>query len=177
LQGFAKVELENIAKRAFKDGIKVCVFNAPEILTNSSSIFLGVEVALYPLLGAFKKEAPSHPVTKKLLDDCRALLKPEHSLEEILDITDRYFRSDVILGRWTKYDQWPQHNGPEQMELMRTTSDKIIDMHKDEKHLLTATLSEIVFKACGKAMLHEALKPRQPVWWVGHDLVTKLSLN
>lgn len=177
LQGFAKLELENIANRAFKDGVKVCVFNAPEILTNSSSIFLGVEVALYPLIGAFKKEAPNHPVTKKLLDECRALLKPEHSLEEIIALTDSYFRSEIIGNRWTKYAEWPQHNGPEQMELMRTTSEKIIDMHKDEKQLLTATLSEIVFRACGHAMMFEAMNPRQGVWWVGHDFVVKASLS
>lgn len=175
LQGFAKVELENIARRATKDGVKVCVFNAPEILTNSSSIFLGVEVALYPLLGAFKKEAPNHPVTKKLLTECAELLKPEHSLDELIALTDSYFRSDIIQ-RWTKFEQWPQHNGPEQMELMHQTSKKIISMHKDDRKLLTAALSEIVFKACGYAMLHEALKPRQSVWWVGHDFVTAASL-
>ena len=79
LQGFAKIELENIARRATEAGVKACVFNAPEILTNSSSIFLGVEVALYPLLGAFRKEAPDHPVTVKLLAECADLLKPEHS--------------------------------------------------------------------------------------------------
>ncbi len=61
LQGFAKVELENIARKALHEGIQASVYNAPEILTNSSSIFLGVEVALYPLLGAMKKEAPTIP--------------------------------------------------------------------------------------------------------------------
>jgi hypothetical protein len=177
LQGFAKIELEKIATRAGRDGIRACVFNAPEILTNSSSIFLGVEVALYPLLGAFKKDAPNHPVTKKLLTDCQALLKPEHSVEEILDITDKYFRSDIILKKWSDYASWPQHNGPEQMELMRTTSERILSMHKDERNLLTATLSETVFKACGRAMFWEAYAPRKNVWWVGHDLETKLSLS
>ena len=70
------------------------------------------------------------------------------------------------------FEQWPQHNAPEQMELMHATSKTIIDMHKDGRKLLTAALSEIVFKACGYAMLHEALNPRQPVWWVGHQFVT-----
>jgi hypothetical protein len=177
LQGFAKIELENIARRALKDGVSASVYNAPEILTNSSSIFLGVEIALYPLLGAMKKEAPDHPLTKQLVAECSALLKPEHSLDEILKLTNDYFTSDIILKRWTKYDQWPQHNGPEQMELMRTTSERIIDMHKDEKHLLTAKLSEIVFNACGKAMISEGRTPREAVWWVGHDLVSKLTLN
>ena len=149
------------------------MFNAPEILTNSSSIFQGVEVALYPLLGAFRKEAPDHPVTQKLLAECADLLKPEYTLDALIELTDSYFRSDIIQ-RWTKFDQWPQHNGPEQMGLMHDTSEKIIDMHKDERKLLTAALSEIVFKACGYAMLHEALNPRQPVWWVGHQFVTSV---
>ncbi|MGE4132216.1 MAG: hypothetical protein AB7F86_11300 [Bdellovibrionales bacterium] len=174
LQGFAKIELENIAKRAMASGVDACVFNAPEILTNSSSIFLGVEVALYPLLGAFKKEKPNAPITKELLSTCGSLLKPDHNLEEILSLTDSYFRSDIIGKKWSDYPGWPQHNGPEQMALMRTTSEKIIDMHADEKNLLTARLSEIVFRACGVTMLREALKPREPVWWIGHDLVATL---
>lgn len=177
LQGFAKCELERVAVRAKEKGIKASVYNAPEILTNSSSIFLGVEVALYPLLGAFKKENPTHPLTQELLKTCQSLLKPEHSLDEILNLTDSYFSSDIIKNRWSDYPGWPQHNGPEQMELMRTTSEKILNMHKDEKQLLTARLSEIVFQSCGKAMLFEAKNPGQPVWWVGHDLVTHLALN
>jgi hypothetical protein len=177
LQGFAKLELEEIAKRASKKGIKASVFNAPEILTNSSSIFLGVEVALYPLLGAFQRDGKDSALTRDLLTSCQSLLKPEHTLDEILKITDAYFRSDIIAKRWTDFPAWPQHNGPEQMELMRTTSESILAMHKDEKHLLTARLSEIVFQACGKAMLYEAMKPRQPVWWVGHDLVVKTTLS
>lgn len=175
LQGFAKLELERIAVRAGQKGVQASVYNAPEILTNSSSIFLGVEVALYPLLGALKKECPNSALTKELNTTCQELLKPEHSLQEILDLTDAYFRSDLIQKRWSDYPAWPQHNGPEQMELMRTTSERIIDMHKDEKHLLTARLSEVVFRACGKAMLHEAMKPRQNVWWIGHDVVAKAA--
>jgi len=177
LQGFAKVELENIAVRAGKQGVQACVFNAPEILTNSSSVFLGVEVALYPLMGALKKEGPSHPLTKEIMSTCQQLLKPEHSLDEILSITSNYFTSEIIGKRWSIYEQWPQHNGPEQMELMRTTSDKILDMHKDEKNLLTARLSELVFKAFGKSVFFEAMKPRQNVWWVGHDMIAKAAMN
>lgn len=176
LQGFAKLELERIATRSTAAGIEVCVFNAPEILTNSSSIFLGVEVALYPLLGAFKKEGSGSALTTDLLKTCQALLKPEHSLDEILTLTDRYFRSP-ITQKWSNYPAWPQHNGPEQMAQMRETSEAILKMHKDEKHLLTARLSEIVFQACGKAMLHEAMAPSRSVCWVGHDLVAKLALQ
>jgi len=176
LQGFAKLELEQHATSAFKKGVHASVFNAPEILTNSSSIFLGVEVALYPLLGAFIKEDKDHPVTRELIKTCNGLLKPEHSLEEILTLTDSYFTSDIIK-KWTDYPAWPQHNGPEQMELMLATSRRIIEMHKDQKQLLTASLSEIVFRACGKAMIREGFAPKKSVWWVGHDLVAKASLE
>jgi hypothetical protein len=176
LQGFAKCELERIAVKAMKGGVKASVYNAPEILTNSSSIFLGVEVALYPLLGAFKKEAPDHPITKKLFQDCEALLKPEHNAEEILQLTSKYFSSDIIQKKWSDYPNWPQHNGPEQMALMQNASSTILNMHKDDRHLLTATLSEVVFKACGRAMITEGASPRESVWWIGHDLVAKLTL-
>lgn len=177
LQGFAKVELERIAVGAAKNGVQASVFNAPEILTNSSSVFLGVEVALYPLMGALKKEGPAHPLTQEIMSTCQQLLKPEHSLDEILEITTKYFTSDIIGKRWSIYEDWPQHNGPEQMALMRTTSDRILDMHKDEKNLLTARLSELVFTAFGKAVFHEVMKPRQNVWWVGHDIVAKAAMN
>lgn len=176
LTGFAKLRLEEIAEKATQDNVRACVFNAPEILTNSSSIFLGVEVALYPLLGALKREAPDHPYTKSVLERCAQLLKPEFQLDDILKLTDQYFSSDVIK-EWSRYDEWPQHNGPEQMALMRETSTKILDMHKDQKNLLTAELSEVVFRACGKAMWTEGAKPRRPVWWVGHDLVARLATS
>lgn len=48
LQGWAKLKLESIARDAWAAGTRVTVYNCPEILTNSSSIFVGVEVPLYP---------------------------------------------------------------------------------------------------------------------------------
>jgi len=64
--------------------------------------------------------------------ECRRLLKPEYSLEDVLAVTDAYFSSDIILKRWSDFGTWPQHNGPKQMELMRLTSDRILEMHRDE---------------------------------------------
>ncbi len=174
LQGFAKLELETIAKKAFKDGLAVSVYNAPEILTNSSSIFLGVEVALYPLLGALQKEGKDHPSTKHLLEQCQKLLVPGCTVDHILKIASDYFTSPLIAGQWSHYQQWPQHNGPEQMAAMREASTKIIKSHKDDKQLLTSILSEVVFHSCGQAMLNMAQNPKRPVWWIGHDLVAKL---
>lgn len=176
LQGFAKIKLEELAKEAWENGIHASVFNAPEILTNSSSIFLGIEVALYPLLGALRKEGATHPETQKLLKDCDQKLKEGHSLNDVMKKTEEYFNLDVTK-QWTQFDIWPQHNGPEQMENMRNTSSYLIDIHKDPKNLLTSELSEIVFKSCGKIMLSEASAPREPVWWIGHDAVAKAHLN
>ena len=55
-QGKAKMRLENIAEAAWQQGIKATVYNCPEIRTNSSDIFVGVELSLFPLLKALKNE-------------------------------------------------------------------------------------------------------------------------
>ena len=55
-QGYAKMRLERIAEAAWTRGIKATVFNCPEIRTNSSDIFVGVELSLFQLLNALKKE-------------------------------------------------------------------------------------------------------------------------
>ena len=55
-QGQAKMRLERIAQTAWSNNIKATVFNCPEIRTNSSDIFAGVELPLILLLNALKKE-------------------------------------------------------------------------------------------------------------------------
>ena len=55
-QGLAKMRLERIAQAAWAKGIKATVYNCPEIRTNSSDIFAGVELPLVGLLSALKKE-------------------------------------------------------------------------------------------------------------------------
>ncbi len=177
LQGFAKLKLEEIAKQAQHQSVCATVFNCPEILTNSSSIFLGVEVALYPLLWAFEKEGGKAPLTQSLFLQARQKLVDEKGgLEKIHHLTNSYFASDVIR-QWTQFQAWPQHNGPQQMELMRATSQQILDWHRTEKDLLTAVLSELVFRGCGRIALRETLaKTTDPVWWIGHDAVAKEML-
>ncbi len=172
LQGFAKIALEDVARKSLPKGVRASVYNAPEILTNSSSVFLGVEIALYPLLGALENEANGEPQVLALIEKALALLKPEFTLPKLMDFTGNYFSSPVIK-EWSKFDIWPQHNGPEQMAKMRVASTDLINMHKDPKQLMTAPLSEIVFTACGRLMLSQSWEPKQPVWWLGHDLVAK----
>src|SRR6266702_398449 len=52
LQGWAKIRLEEVAAKAWQAGVKATVFNCPEILTNSSALFLVVFLSLQPLLGS-----------------------------------------------------------------------------------------------------------------------------
>ena len=172
VQGWAKMRLEDFAREAFQKGISCSVFNCPEILTNSSSIFLGVEVSLYPLMAAIQKEAGHTALGDTVIKQCTELLKSEHTITEIIDYTNKYLSSSLISS-YCQYDLWPQHNGKEQMEYMLASSGLLVDMHKDTKKLITAVLSEEVFKACGKLMFRESYKIHEPVWWLGHDILAK----
>lgn len=174
LQGFAKKHLEDIAVKYMNKGVDACVFNCPEILTNSSSIFLGVEVALYSLIPALQKEQPGSAKVQELYKKCQSFLKPEVKIDTIFKRLNDYFSSDLIRNRYSKYEQWPQHNGPEQMEAMSKMSSEILGMHQDIKQLMTAELSEIIFRGCGQVMFEESFHPRKPVYWIGHDIIAKL---
>ena len=156
LQGFAKLRLEEISQKA--EGVKTCVFNVPEILTKSSKMFSGVEVPLYNLMGALRKERPHEAFVKDLLEKCEDLLKPEYKLDDILSLSKDYFHSPV-MKEWNRFEDWPRHNGKEQMTLMFQQSKKIIDMHKDPQNLMTDLLSELIFKACGKIIYRLADSP------------------
>jgi len=176
LQGWAKMRLENVAVENWKNDIKVTVFNSPEILTNSSSIFLGVEVALYPLISALRKEGIEHGAVSQILNKCQSLLNAKHSLEDIEELTQNYLNSPEGKS-WSDFDSWPQHNGPEQMKKMRLSSTVLINMHADKKNIMTAILSEVVFKACGKIIISESWSPRNPIWWIGHDMVAQQTVQ
>jgi hypothetical protein len=174
LQGWAKIKLENIAESHFKNKISAAVFNAPEILTNSSSVFLGVEVCLYPLLSALKKEGL--PANHSIFKECQDKLKSPNTLNMIEEYVQEYLNSDTTQAL-THFETWPHHNLPEQMEKMKAASAELIDMHLDSKDLITSNLSEVVFKACGALMIHKIINPTASVWWVGHDIVSKWAVK
>lgn len=176
LQGFAKIELENIATKARTKNIKATVYNCPEILTNSSSIFLGIEVALYPLLKAFKHQAKDHPVTNKLWKLCEQRLKDDFKLSDLFERLDNYY-NDKFVKNYPEFKTWPQHNDPKQMKMMRETSTDIVNMHQDSKNMLTSELSECVFLACGYLMLNEVIETADSTRWIGHDIVAKTVLE
>jgi hypothetical protein len=173
IQGWAKLKLENLAKDAVKKGLSATVYNCPEILTNSSSIFVGVEVPLYPFIAALKKEkADSVPAVHETLSQCLALLKPQFSSKDVVDFTDQVLMSEPIR-RHCEFDRWPQHNSKDQMETLIAAAEKLIDMHKDPKNLMTFALSELIFRATGYIMFHDSWKIQKPVLWLGHDVLAK----
>lgn len=177
VQGWAKKRLEDISREFAGQGVRSCVYNCPEILTNSSSIFQGVELSLYPLLLAFQRQAPAAPVTKKIVADCASLLKDgEGGFKRIEEITSTYFNDPIIQDR-CRFEEWPQHTTPKQLETMLQASEDLIALHKEEKKLITAELSEIVFESCGKLMLHGTWAPQSPVQWIGHDAVLKTAVG
>ncbi len=172
VQGWAKMELENISQRWFTKHVQTCVYNCPEILTNSSSIFQGVEIALYNLIRALRHENPNHPVTKRVEDECRDLLKNPQELDSVFGLVDEYMAFSEKT-KTSEFVTWPQHSTQEQLQKLLEISDKIFELHKDGNKIMTGTLSEIIFKSCGYIMLHEAVQPKNPVAWIGHDIVCK----
>lgn len=170
LQGWAKRDLENYSTAWFKKGIHCCVYNCPEILTNSSSIFQGLEIALYNLVRSLKKDKPLLPLTKKIEMDCKAALKNPESFTEIFKLVDHFFKSPG-MQKTSTYEDWPHHSNKEQLELALKTSNAIIALHKNEKELMTNALSELIFRSCGYIMLHDGYAPKTPVAWIGHDAV------
>lgn len=171
LQGFAKMHLEKLATDFRAQGVATSAYNCPEILTNSTTIFQGVEVPLYALLSALQKDSQSTHI-QKVVTDCRELLKDESALPQIQNVIDTFYENKEVQSH-CNFAKWPQHSSQEQLQKLIESSDYIVSLHKDEKKLMTAVLSEVVFKSCGYVMLHSSWNPPAPVIWINHDLVAK----
>ena len=171
VQGWAKIRLEDIAGEAVNNGIRATVFNCPEIQTNSSALFLGVEISLYPLLSAIRKEAGDAAAT--VFERCQGMLKEGESLAHLLARADDYLASP-ILADILDFAGWPQHNTREQAELMLSRSAELMGMHLDQRQLVCAELSRIVFLATGRLMVHASWDPAGPTLWLNHDTIARL---
>ncbi len=171
-QGNAKKLLEDHAEAAWKDGVKATVFNCPEIRTNSSDIFVGVELSLFPLLTALKKESGDSAWAQKIWEECQALLEDGIKLEAIIEKIENY-NADSTITKFRNFDAWPMDNSAELAEVMVGTSEEITKMHKDRKALITDHLSSLVLESSGPLMFHEASAPHGPVLWLNHDIIAK----
>jgi len=170
-QGPAKMRLERVAEAAWAKGIKATVYNCPEIRTNSSDIFVGVELSLFALLKALKKENGG-AWAEAQWQACSALLQEGTSLEKLLQKIDDYNGSSVMKG-FRNFAAWPMDNSAALAEIMIGTSEEITQMHKDRKELVTGLLSSLVLEGTGPLMFHETSRPAAPVLWLNHDIIAK----
>jgi hypothetical protein len=171
LPGWAKIRLEEHATAAWDQGVAATVFNSPEIQTNSSALFLGVEISLYPLLAALEKEGGG-TVAVEIREECRRLLRDDVSLDALLAEANDYL-SAPVLAPFRDYPTWPHHNSSEQMELMLSSSARLLEMSRDPKEIVCAALSRAVFTASGKLMLDTMWQPTAPVTWLNHDIIAR----
>jgi len=172
VQGWAKMRLEAIAAEATGNGIAATVFNCPEIQTNSSALFLGVEISLYPLLSAIRREAGERAATP-LFERCQAMLREGETVEHLLERADAYLASP-LLAEIQDFPTWPHHSTREQMELMLASSSELMGMHADQKQLVCAELSRIVFLSTGRLMVHASWNAGAGSLWLNHDIIGRL---
>ena len=170
-QGYAKMRLESIAEAAWDRDIKVTVFNCPEIRTNSSDIFVGVELSLFPLLTSLKRENGGDWAEAQW-QACRELLAEENSLEGLLQKIEDY-NAHGVIAELRNYDSWPMDNNEQLAEVMVGTSGEITSLHKDKKALITEHLSGLVLEGTGPLMFHEMSNPSAPVLWLNHDIIAR----
>ncbi|NMM20329.1 MAG: hypothetical protein HHJ15_10335 [Rhodoferax sp.] len=170
-QGLAKMRLERIAEAAWTNNIKATVYNCPEIRTNSSDIFAGVELPLILLLTALKKEGGG-AWAETQWQACRELLLEGITLEDVLQKVHDFQVSEVMQD-FRDFAAWPMPNSLAQAGLTIGTSDEILKMHKDSKALITDLLSSFVIEATGPLMFRESSAPAGPVLWLNHDIIAR----
>jgi hypothetical protein len=172
LQGWAKLALERFAREGWERGVRCTVFNSPEIWSNSSALFLGVEVALYPLLRAVKAADGQGAVAAPLWDRCRARLRDGATLEALLARAESFLASPV-MAPLRDFAAWPVHTTAAQMEAMIAASDELLAMSADPKDPVAGELSRTVIPAVGRLMFDESWEPTAPVRWLNHDVIAK----
>ena len=170
-QGYAKMRLESIAEAAWNGGVAATVFNCPEIRTNSSDIFVGVELSLFPLLRALKKEGGGAWADEQWRI-CEALLAEGTSLQQLLDTIESY-NNDATSATFRNFEAWPMDNTPALAEVMIGTSEAITALHKDKRALITDHLSSLVLEGAGPLMFHGASEKIAPVLWLNHDIIAR----
>jgi hypothetical protein len=170
-QGYAKMRLESVASAAWAQGIAATVFNCPEIRTNSSDIFAGVELSLFPLLSALKREGGAAWAEQQWAA-CQELLNDGVSLQSLIDQIEAY-NNDPISASFRNVEAWPMDNTPALAEVMIGTSDEMTKLHKDRKALITDHLSALVLESAGPLMFYGAAEKIAPVVWLNHDIIAR----
>lgn len=174
-QGYAKMRLERFAQAAWDNGVKATVFNCPEIRTNSSDVFAGIELSLLPLLQALRHEGGG-PFVDALWQQCQDLLQEGVSLDSVLQTVGAY-QQDPVMQSYYDFAAWPMANGAEQVDKTVGTSQDIVALHKDRKVLVSDVLSQHVVDATGQLIFGAASNPDGPVLWLDHDVVARVLIG
>jgi hypothetical protein len=170
-QGNAKMLLERIAQGAWEQGVKATVYNCPEIRTNSSDLFAGVELPLFQLLHALKKEGGG-AWAEAQWQACRELMAEGSSLDGVMQKIADFYASDVMKS-YADFEAFPMPNSQALADLLIGSADDIVAMHKDRNALITDLLSALVIEASGTLMFGEASAPSGPVLWLNHDIIAQ----
>jgi hypothetical protein len=170
-QGYAKMRLEGIAEEAWATGIKATVYNCPEIRTNSSDVFTGIELPLIPLLLALKKENGGQWADEQW-QACQQLLADGLTMNDVFrKITD--MQASEVMRPFYDFSAWPMANSQAQADLTIGTSNEITQMHRNNKLMISDLLSGLVVKATGQLIFGESSEPSGPVLWLNHDIVAR----
>ncbi len=173
LQGWAKKRMEDHAKDFFHKGVKVAVYNCPEILTASSSVFVGGEISLFPLLAALEKETSHSKVTQQILNQAQSFMKEGFSWKQLVQMSSDFLQLPSVRDL-CNFEKWPQHSKPDVMEKMLQLCDEMSALQKTNKQEIAAMLSELVFQASAKIMITDIWHPSSAVRWIGHDVLAKV---
>ncbi|OGB37789.1 MAG: hypothetical protein A3B67_01415, partial [Burkholderiales bacterium RIFCSPHIGHO2_02_FULL_66_10] len=144
-QGYAKMRLERIAQAAWEQGVRATVFNCPEIRTNSSDIFAGVELPLFSLLRALRKENGGAWAEAQWAACAGLLNDGEAGLAVVMQRIADFYASDVMKG-YGDFAAWPMPNSQGLADLMIGASDDMVALHKERSALITDLLSALVIE-------------------------------
>ena len=86
------------------------------------------------------------------------------------------YQNHEAMQRFYDFASWPLPNSPEQAEQTIGTSGEIVQLHKDNKALVSDVLSYHVVTATGQLIFGETGSPAGPVLWLNHDLVARQLL-
>ncbi len=170
-QGYAKMRLEGIAEDAWAEGIKATVYNCPEIRTNSSDVFTGIELPLIPLLLALKKENGGRWADEQW-QACEALLADGFTVDDVIHMISDLQASEIMIPFYD-FSAWPMPNSQAQADLTIGTSNGITRMHRDSKVMISDLLSTFVVEATGQLIFDASSSPHGPVQWLNHDVVAR----
>jgi hypothetical protein len=170
-QGYAKMRLEGIAEEAWATGIKATVYNCPEIRTNSSDVFTGIELPLIPLLLALRRESGGQWPDEQW-QACQQLLADGLTMEDVFQkITN--MQASEVMRPFYDFSAWPMANSQAQADLTIGASNEITQMHRNSKVMISDLLSGLVVKATGQLIFGESSEPSGPVLWLNHDIVAR----